>query len=70
MFNSSTLLSQDVIFSLLPLIPHNLTLLFISRAKKIQKCVASQGLLLGCNVTMLRKLIFLDNKNTTSKDSN
>jgi len=60
-----------MIFSLLPLVPPNLTLLFISRAKNFQKHATPQGILLGCNVVGLRRnLVFLDNQNTASKESN
>jgi len=55
--------SRGIFISLLLLISYNLTLLFIFKAKKLQKYVTSQGLLLGCNMVGLRrKLIFLNNQ--------
>jgi len=43
-FHSSTLVYKGVPFSHVPLIAHNLTLLFISKAKSFQNMQTQQGL--------------------------
>jgi len=49
-FHSSTLVYKGVSFSHLPLNTHNLTLLFISRAKSFQNMQTQQGLyLVNCD---------------------